>query len=108
MENLIREWEEALMQVKRRAEEESGELKAVREELTRHKGHMGIVRFNAFDGTGSDLSFSVALLDSRRNGVVITSLYGRNESRVYGKPVENGESPYTLSPEEKEAIEKAQ
>lgn len=67
----------------------------------------GLVRFNPFKQTGSDQSFSIALLDSRDNGFVITSLYGREENRVYGKPVEQGESNYSLTEEEQRAIEKA-
>lgn len=69
--------------------------------------HVGIVRFNAFEDTGSDLSYSVALLDAKHNGVVFSGIYGRNESRVYAKPVQNSESTYFLTDEEKAAIAKA-
>lgn len=69
--------------------------------------HVGVVRFNAFDDMGSDLSFAMALLDSKRNGVVLTSIYGRNESRVYAKPITNGQSTYHLTDEEKQALGKA-
>lgn len=68
---------------------------------------VGIVRFNPFSGVGSDQSFSIALLNQTNHGVVITSLFTQEGNRVYGKPVENGVSKYTLSEEEKEAIEKA-
>ncbi len=68
---------------------------------------VGIVRFNAFQNTGSDLSFAVALLDARRNGVVLSSIYGREESRTYAKPVSGGQSSYQLSTEEQEAIRRA-
>ena len=67
---------------------------------------VGVVRFNAFNDTGSDLSFAIALLDGNNNGVVITSLFGRNESRVYAKPIQNGQSTYLLTTEEKEALNK--
>jgi len=66
----------------------------------------GIVRFQAFTDTGSDLSFAIALLDKNHDGIVISSLYGRSESRVYAKPIRAGQSTYTLSDEEKEALEK--
>ncbi len=69
--------------------------------------HLGIVRFNAFDDTGSDLSFSIAFLDAHDNGVVLTNLFGRNESRIYAKPILKGESAYLLTIEEKEALQKA-
>lgn len=68
---------------------------------------LGIVRFNPFSEVGSDQSFSIALLDGNDNGIVITSLYTREENRVYGKPIKAGLSEYSLSVEEKEAIDKA-
>lgn len=68
---------------------------------------VGVVRFNAFPDTGSDLSFAVALLDQAGDGVVLSSLYGRHESRVYAKPVQRGVSTYHLTDEEKAAINKA-
>lgn len=68
---------------------------------------IGIVRYNAFKDTGSDLSFSLAILDAHNNGVVLNGIYARDSSNIYAKPVENGESKYVLSNEEKEAIYKA-
>lgn len=69
--------------------------------------HVGLVRFNAFSNTGSDLSFAVALLDHHGDGVVLSSIYGRNESHAYAKPVSKGVSSYNLSDEERQAINKA-
>lgn len=68
---------------------------------------VGVVRFNAFSDTGSDLSFAVALVDAEGTGVVLSSLYGRDESRVYAKPLVKQVSPYPLSDEEKQAIDTA-
>jgi hypothetical protein len=68
---------------------------------------VGIVRFNPFKEVGGNQSFSIALLDREKNGLVITSLYSREGNRVYAKPIEKGNSRYQLSREEKEAIEKA-
>lgn len=59
-----------------------------------------VMRYNAFAQTGSDLSFSVALLDDEKNGVVLSSIYGRDESRTYAKPILQGSSDYTLTEEE--------
>ncbi|MFZ5816194.1 MAG: DUF4446 family protein [Bacillota bacterium] len=70
----------------------------------RHVQRVGIVRFNAFPDTGSDLSFAIALLDAQDNGFVLSSLYGRSESRIYAKPIRGGVSTYTLSDEEKQAL----
>lgn len=69
---------------------------------------VGVVRFNAFEDTGSDLSFAIALLNAKNNGVVLTSIFGRSESRSYAKPIENGQSSYFLTDEEKQALEKSQ
>lgn len=68
---------------------------------------IGIVRYNAYKDTGSNLSFTVALLDDKNNGVVFNGIYSREMSNIYAKPVENGTSKYTLSEEETEAIKKA-
>jgi hypothetical protein len=74
----------------------------VREEM--HLQNWALIRFKAFQNTGSDQSFALALLDAAGDGVVMSSLFGRDESRVYCKPVERGQSIYPLTDEEKEAI----
>lgn len=77
------------------------------EDISKCVQKIGIVRYSAFKDTGSDLSFAVALLDEKNNGVVFNGIYSREMSNIYAKPVENGNSSYTLSNEETEAIEKA-
>lgn len=69
--------------------------------------HIGLVRFNPFHDTGGNQSFTLALLDGRLDGVVITALHSRSDSRLYAKPIEGGESEYALTPEEIEAMGKA-
>jgi len=68
---------------------------------------VGVVRYNPFKDVGGDQSFSVALLDGQNSGFVITSLYMRERTRVFAKPVMQGRSEYSLSEEEKRAINKA-
>lgn len=68
---------------------------------------VGIVRYSAFKDTGSDLSFAVALLDENNDGIVFNGIYSREMSNIYAKPVDRGNSKYTLSNEEVEAIRKA-
>ena len=63
-----------------------------------------IVRYDAFGDMGGQLSFSVALLDEHGDGVVITSINGRTETRSYAKPVRGMTSAHNLSDEEREAI----
>ena len=69
--------------------------------------HIGVVRFNPFPDKGGDQSFTVALLDDQADGVVLSGLHSRVDSRVYAKPVVRGQSSYTLTGEEKEAIARA-
>ena len=84
-----------------------GECRRINAIATASIHQVGVVRFSAFEDTGSDLSFSLALLDGKKNGVVLSSIYGRSESRVYAKPVVEGQSTYYLTDEEKAALEKA-
>lgn len=68
---------------------------------------VGLVRYDAFEDVGGRLSFSCALLDARGNGVVVTSINGRQDTRVYAKAVVEARSHYNLSIEEEEAIRQA-
>jgi len=68
---------------------------------------VGIVRYNPFSNVGGNQSFSIALLDGDNNGVVVTSLFSRDGNRVYGKSIKKSNSEYSLSKEEKQAVEKA-
>lgn len=79
----------------------------IREALTRTVQRVGLVRYDAFDDMGGRLSFSLAVLDDHGDGVVITSINGRQDTRVYSKPVGGGTSSHNLSEEEAEAIGQA-
>lgn len=68
---------------------------------------VGFVRYNAFADMGSDLSYSIALLDKFQNGFVITSIYGREYTTSYAKPIKLGKSIYPLSVEEMQAVDRA-
>ena len=68
---------------------------------------VAVIRYKAFEDVGSDLSFSIALLDDNNDGVVLTGIYGRNESTAYAKPIDKGISRYDLSEEEITALNKA-
>jgi hypothetical protein len=69
--------------------------------------HVGLVRYDAFEDVGGRLSFSCALLDDFGTGVVMTSINGRQDTRVYAKPISEGRSSYNLSSEEEDAIRQA-
>lgn len=66
-----------------------------------------LLRYRAFEDVGSDLSFSVALLDELNNGLIITGIFGRSESTTYAKPVDRGISRYELSQEEAQVLKEA-
>ncbi|HZT11008.1 MAG TPA: DUF4446 family protein [Actinomycetota bacterium] len=68
---------------------------------------VALLRYDAFEDVGGRLSFSCAMLDEHGTGVVLTSINGRQETRVYAKPVAVGTSTYNLSAEEEEAIRQA-
>ena len=69
--------------------------------------HVSLLRYDAFEDVGGRLSFSCAMLDDHGTGVVLTSINGRQETRVYAKPIAEGHSSYNLSSEEEEAIRQA-
>jgi Protein of unknown function (DUF4446) len=69
--------------------------------------NVALLRYDAFEDVGGRLSFSCAMLDEHGSGVVLTSINGRQETRVYAKPVTQGVSTHNLSLEEEEAIRRA-
>lgn len=64
----------------------------------------GLVKYDAFDDSGDKLSFSLTLLDGANNGFVLSSLVGRETSRIYVKPILNGQCREAISSEEAESI----
>ena len=79
----------------------------IRDELLSGLKSVGLVRYDAFDEMGGRLSFSAALLNGRGDGLVITSINGRTDTRCYAKEISAGSSVHNLSEEELEAIELA-
>ncbi|MEO7618019.1 MAG: DUF4446 family protein [Candidatus Saccharibacteria bacterium] len=68
---------------------------------------ISLVRFNPFGDTGGDQSSSLAVLDAHNSGYVLTTIHGREGTRVYIKPVDNSKSKYPLSAEEQQALAQA-
>ena len=66
-----------------------------------------IVRYDAYEDTGGHQSASLAVLDSRRSGVVVSAIQGRDYARIYMKELDRGRPSVALSPEEAEAVERA-
>jgi uncharacterized protein DUF4446 len=68
---------------------------------------IGFVRYNAFSDVGSDLSYALALLTRDGDGVVLSSIYSREDTRTYGKAVTGYKPAADSSEEELAAIERA-
>ena len=107
LEEVLRAVAKELRELDASREEIEKYLETVEKRLRRSVQHVGIVRFNPFEDAGGDQSFAIAVLDESKNGIVISSLYGRGMSRIYAKPLEKAASRYQLSEEEKRAIAEA-
>lgn len=109
--NNIQEDLEKFMNKVERVESQNADIinycKNLDSDISRCIQKVGIVRYSAFKDTGSDLSFAVALLDEKNDGIVFNGIYSREMSNIYAKPVNNGTSTYTLSEEEIQALDKA-
>ena len=87
------------------------EVERLRAQLTQTAGaieqslrHVAVVRYDAFGDMGGRLSFSAAIIDDQGDGLVISSIHARGESRTYAKGVVEGASEVTLTPEEQQAL----
>ncbi len=91
--------------VEQQNSENANKIENLNKDVTKCIQKVGIVRYSAFQDTGSDLSFALALLDEENSGVVLNGIYSREMSNIYAKPIEKGKSTYTLSQEETQALE---
>ncbi|MCL4541102.1 MAG: DUF4446 family protein [Chloroflexi bacterium] len=107
LDDLLEQHLERLDATSAKLDEVAGYCNELDGAVQRSLQRVGVVRFNPFSEVGGDQSFAVALLDAKGDGLVISSIFGRRESRVYVKPVERGLSKYALSDEEQQAIRQA-
>jgi hypothetical protein len=84
--------------------EAAATLRGLRSDLTAALRHVAVVRYDAFQDMGGRMSFSVALLDDAGDGLIVTSINGRTETRTYAKGITGGRSEADLSPEEQQAV----
>ena len=89
------------------ADEMQKYLTTVESRLRRSVQNVETVRFNAFDGAGANQSFATAFINEEGDGVVVSSLYARDRTSVFSKPIKAHISEFELSDEEKKAIEQA-
>jgi len=85
----------------------SREVRELKKDVQLAVQKVGITRFTPFKEIDGGQSFSIALLDKKDNGVIITNIYSKERSRTFAKPIENGKSTHTLSKEEEETVLKA-
>ena len=79
-------------------------LSAAERRLDGAVAHRALVRYDAYNEMSGHQSLSIALLDSNRSGIVISSIHHRDQARLYAKQVTAGTAELKLSPEEEEAL----
>jgi hypothetical protein len=105
VEQLLEKCIDKVSDVSNKNKEIENKINNIERNLLQCYQKLGVVRFNAFDNVGSDLSFSIAILDNNDNGIVISGIYSRDSSSTYAKPVIGGKSKYSLSAEEIQSLE---
>ncbi|QAT41552.1 DUF4446 family protein [Clostridium sp. JN-9] len=104
IEELILKYFDNIDKVKEDTEDVKELYKSLNQKVENCIQKVSLIRYRAFEDVGSDLSFSIAILDSKNNGFILTGIYGRNESTTYAKPIDEGLSRYELSQEEKQVL----
>ncbi len=107
IDEILKKYIDTVEKVEENQEELENYYNKLDENMNTCMQKVGLVRYSAFKDTGSDLSFALAILDKYNDGIVLNGIYSREMSNIYAKPIKEGKSTYTLSEEEKEAIEKA-
>lgn len=93
-----------LSRVEQRSPVGAGDLAALRHDIAQALRHVAVVRYDAFGDMGGRLSFSAAIIDDAGDGLVVSSIHGRGESRTYAKGIVGGDADATLTPEERQAL----
>lgn len=106
LESTIVNLAENVRQTDKTNEEIQNHLIKMEERLQRSIQHVKTVRFNPFADQGGNYSFAISLLDEHGDGVVISTLYSREKTGVYAKPIKHRGSEYELSAEERSSLEK--
>lgn len=107
IDEMLKEYIETVEDIEEKQENLENYCNKLEKNMNTCMQKIGLIRYSAFKDTGSDLSFTLAILDKYNDGVVLNGIYSREMSNIYAKPVKNGNSIYTLSEEEKQAIQKA-
>lgn len=109
--DIRRKFEEVIKQVfelKERVDKLEDYILKIEDTQLKHVQRVELLRYNPYDDTGGDQSFSLAMLDDQGNGIVLTSLHARSGTRVFAKPISEGKAAkHQFSKEEEIVIKKA-
>jgi cytochrome c oxidase assembly protein Cox11 len=100
LEGVITELQKKVTQLQHNNTDHNQALQQIKSKVSGMNGNVTMHRYNAFNESGSDQSFSIAIVNDQLDGLVFTSIHGREETYCYSKPLVKGESTYPLSPEE--------
>jgi len=106
LEEIITETHALSLKNKQLQEDNAMQITHLRTEIAKSIQNISIVRFDALKDAGGMQSFAIALTDSHKTGVVISSMYTRDRMNVFAKEIIHGESKHTLTQEEKKVINK--
>ncbi len=107
LESLLQEHLAERVRLEAEIESLMARVRRLETEGRKAKRHVGLVRFDAFDEIGGEQSFALALLDDRGDGLVVTSIVGRESARTFAKAIVGGRSERTLMGEEVRAVREA-
>lgn len=107
MEGLIRSHGEELDEFRKKLDDSLRSQKEMNTKVQFSLQKLGYVRYDAFPDSNNELSYTMVILDSFNNGIMITSLYGREQSTSFAKYIRDGKSKIKLSDEEKQALKMA-
>jgi len=107
LEGVLEAHLERVQEVSREVDALTARANVLEADTRRALTRVGFVRFNPFEDTGGNQSFALAILDSREDGVVVSSLHSRATTRMYAKAMSGGRPEGALSQEEEQAVEQA-
>lgn len=93
--------------LKATAEKDKKDIRVLYKKFETSYQKCGIVKYDAFQQMGGNLSFSLALLNENNDGFILNSVHSTDGCYSYTKEIKNGESAISLGEEEKQALEKA-
>jgi hypothetical protein len=105
VEKILVEYLKIVDETSKKIKEQEIKINTLESNLKKCIQKVGLIRYNAYGDTGSDLSFTMALMDAEDNGVVVNGLYSRESSSIFAKPLVKGDTKYNLSAEEIQAID---